>query len=527
MSKASYMMQDHLRRNFPLITDVHNPNVFLVRGTLQFPQGLAVLAALFRGKLAADVYSHPYFIEKQSDPSQPSPQLHLTEECQSVMKIIKGMHYMRDNSSRLDNTVVFATDYTAEVAGTVLTYSTPAEDAALEKGQEQRHGESVEAFRERLTKQRWQRGCTSKHKNRYGGTSSVETALRPFTLKSHQGTRSDDDAEKQRRFVRREGGYTVLYNPIDVDPATFRATLTKLHNEERVVKTIVVPTRQAWGSVRPWAEAFPDAEILCSGEKPVAPVFSGVELSAAPCSVGGGCMDMGNGLTGLSFPEVDVLREVEDVAVAAKDGEEARMEAVVTAAVEDINNMCRLYAQHASSDGWQAVDNELRYSPRVQPLSSDGHRQLTPNIELLRVDGDDQTNEYLLYDASSQSLSCTDLFHGEYGDLDPVNSWLCRVWFKFMRRGNYKRIDLVPEFKWLQVRQQGGLEAVHRTVDEVTKNRTIKYLLFAHGTPPLLEDPANALRRQWGMSPLPSHFNSPIPVHTRPVQVKGESSSPC
>nr|CCC92758.1 conserved hypothetical protein [Trypanosoma congolense IL3000] len=493
MSKASYMMQDHLRRNFALITDVYNPNVFLVRGTLPFPQGLAVLTALFRGKIAADVYSHPYFIEKQSDPSQPSPQMHLTEECQSVMKIIKGMHFMNDNTSKLDNTVVFVTDYDVEVTGTMLTFTTEEEDAALRSKQQRLPDESNEEWQKRVLHQRWQKSASVRRRGTTSsGASDMEAAIRPFTCQSHCGGEGPNTQETNRRFVKQEGGYTVLYNPIDVDSKTFIATINKLNAEERVVKTIVVPTRQAWGSVRAWAEAFPDAEILCSGEK-----NAPWDIQAAPQKAArpnGGCMDMGNGLTGLSFPEVDDTEPVVEGAVG--DISEAAV------AAEGINNICRMYSRHHVTPNWRVADDEVRHSPRVQPLGMVAQKQLTPNIELLRVAGDDMTNEYVLYERNSASLSCTDLYHGEYGDLDPVNSWLCRVWFKFMKKGNYKRVDRVPEFKWLQVKNHGELKAVHETVDMLTRTFPLRFLLYAHGTPPLCENPADALRLQWGMPPL-------------------------
>ncbi|ORC91174.1 uncharacterized protein TM35_000061790 [Trypanosoma theileri] len=498
MSKAAYMMQDQLRRNYALITDVHSPNVFLVRGCLSFPQGLAALTLLFRGKLAADVYSHPYFIEKQSNPSQPSPQLHLTEECQSLMKMIKGLHFMKDDSSKLDNTMVFVTDYSVMARGKMLTLTSEEEDATELMERNRRNGESEKEWQERLLRLRWQKTASNRRNNNQSvssGISSAESSLRPFTRQSHLANDQQITSEKPHRFVERDGAHTVLYNPIDTDPKTFDATIRKLNDEERVVKTIVVPTRQGWGSVRIWAEAFPDACILCSGDagrhtntqkhqQEQQHLQNQVKVHRA-----GGCIDMGNGVTGLSFPEVD-----EDELVNSEDG--------ATPAVYDSENICSLYSHQLPVNVRHNADDELRCSPRLEALGTVEQRQITPNIELLRIAGDDQTNEYILYDHSSEALACTDLFHGEYSDLDPVNSWMCRVWFKFMKGGDYKRVDVVPQFKWLHVKQHGDLGAVHESIEMLTKTRPIKYLLYAHGTPPRTEDPANALRLQWGMSPL-------------------------
>ncbi|KEG14527.1 hypothetical protein DQ04_00421060 [Trypanosoma grayi] len=501
MSRAAYMMQDQLRRNYALITDVHTPNVFLVRGTLPFPQGLAVLTLLFRGRLAADVYSHPYFIEKQSDPSQPSPQLHLTEECQSLMKIIKGLHFMKDDTSKLDNTMMFVTDYNVDVKGNMLTLRSESEEDA-DAVEKQRHpGEGDEEWQERALRQRWRRTAANRRNNSsHGDGSLAEASLRPYTRQSHLGNAGQSETEKTRRFVERHGGHTVLYNPIDTDQKTFDATIQKLRDEERVVKTIVVPTRQGWGSVHTWAEAFPDADIFCSGDA----ILNGdrrLPLQQQGQQDGevrrvGGCVDMGNGVTGLSFPEVVENETAADTAASNEIDECA-------ASVGDSESVCRLFSHQLSAAGGKGpVDDEVRHLPRVRPLGTVPQQQITPDIELVRVAGDDQTNEYVLYDRGSGCIACTDLFHGEYGDLDPVNSWMCRVWFKFMKGGNYKRIDLVPQFKWLEVKRHGSLDAIRGTVDMLTRTRRIKYLLYAHGTPPRTEDPANALRLQWGLPPL-------------------------
>ncbi|ESS65410.1 hypothetical protein TCDM_06236 [Trypanosoma cruzi Dm28c] len=497
MSKAAYMMQDQLRRNYTLITDIHSPNIFIVRGFLPFPQGLAALTVLFRGKLAADVYSHPYFIEKQSDPSQPSPQLHLTEECQSVMKIIKGLHFMRDDSSKLDNTMVFVTDYNVETKGRMPTFSSKAEDAAEMAEREQRIGEDVGKWEERTLRHRWRRAAAARRHCSSGNGGnfpfSPNSALSLHTRQSHVVEDEQQSAlEKTRRLVEREGAHTVLYNPIATDPKTFSATIRKLNEEERVVKTIVVPTRQGWGSVNVWTEAFPDADILCSGDG----LHHGAlhQPSAKEERRVGGCMNMGNGVTGLSFPEV----ETND----SSNAEDFNDAASAAATNLDRDNICRLFLQHAPAANWQEADDEVRRSPRVIPLGEVAQHRITPNIDLLRVAGDDQTNEYVLYDCESGALACTDLFHGEYGDFDPVNTWMCRVWFKFMKGGNYKRIDFVPQLKWLQIKRHGSLELLRGTVDMLTRTRPINYLLYAHGTPPRIEDPADSLRLQWGMPPL-------------------------
>ncbi|ESL08315.1 hypothetical protein TRSC58_03984 [Trypanosoma rangeli SC58] len=515
MSKAAYMMQDQLRRNCTLITDVHNPNVFIVRGFLPFPQGLAALAVLFRGKLAADVYSHPYFIEKQSDPSQPSPQLHLTEECQSVMRITKGLHFMKDDSSKLDNTMVFVTDYTVETKGRMPTFTSDTEEAAARAERQQRLGEDAVAREESALRHRWRKSAAKQRHSSIGNSGRFtfvpNFSLHSHTLQSHVAGDEQAALEKTRRLVERDGAHTVLYNPIATDPKTFSATIQKLNDEERVVKTIVVPTRQGWGSVNMWAEAFPDAHILCSGDG----LYRGA--SHQPQQTGeqrvGGCMDMGNGVTGLSFPEVETGE--------TSDTEEVGDAVSATATDLDRDNICRLFLQHTSVSSWQDVDDEVRRSPRVHALGDVPQHQITPNINLVRVAGDDHTNEYVIYDRVSETLACTDLFHGEYGDLDPVNTWMCRVWFKFMKGGNYKRMDLVPQLKWLQIKRHGSLELLRGTVDMLTRTRPVKYLVYAHGTSPRIENPADSLRMQWGMPLLGSQEDKDRRVEGGPEMTHG------
>lgn len=131
--------------------------------------------------------------------------------------------------------------------------------------------------------------------------------------------------------------------------------------------------------------------------------------------------------------------------------------------------------------------------------------KINDSVELTRIKGDDIANEYVMWHEPSKSLSCTDLFHGGYADFDPVNSWMCRVWFKFMRDGNYKDVSILPKFKEVQVRNHGSLEEVQKTIDLITRKYDLQLLVFAHGTPPLDPQgghPKDVLRMQWGMEPI-------------------------
>jgi hypothetical protein len=127
--------------------------------------------------------------------------------------------------------------------------------------------------------------------------------------------------------------------------------------------------------------------------------------------------------------------------------------------------------------------------------------QLTRNIRLLRVRGDDHTNEFLLHHEGAKTLACSELYHGYYADFDPCNTWLCRAWFKFQKEGDYKRVDIVPKFKLDQIEKGGSMELVRDTIDELSELE-LGLLISSHGTQPIDGHPIQALRHQWGMAPL-------------------------
>eukprot|EP00331_Platyophrya_macrostoma_P009043 CAMPEP_0176421890 /NCGR_PEP_ID=MMETSP0127-20121128/9432_1 /TAXON_ID=938130 /ORGANISM="Platyophrya macrostoma, Strain WH" /LENGTH=161 /DNA_ID=CAMNT_0017802685 /DNA_START=85 /DNA_END=567 /DNA_ORIENTATION=+ len=119
MSKAAFFMNEHMKRNTALVNQVH-PSAVYVRGRMPFQQGLDFIAHQFRGKVPAEMYCHSYFIEKQTDPTQPSPQFHLTEEYQGMLKVMKGLQYMNDKSAKLDTTAVLVKD---DASGDVFVYN--------------------------------------------------------------------------------------------------------------------------------------------------------------------------------------------------------------------------------------------------------------------------------------------------------------------------------------------------------------------------------------------------------------------
>lgn len=337
MSKGSLYMMDNVRSGTPLVTEIA-ANVRMVRGRLRFDQGIMAIRNYFGPIHPGEIYNHPWFIEKQHNPDQPSPQFHLTEEVQCCMKITKGIVTMTDIASRLDNTMGVITERNGEV---------------------------------------------------------------------------------------------TIYNPIEIDDKSLAQLTEELGADTKVTK-IIVPTKQTWRSVEEWVNRHPGAQVMFSGAVPEA-FLAGTHL---PSHV------------------------VEKFKVMTK--------------------------------------------PMIE---------LSNNLALLRVTGDDVTHEYVMYHDPSASLFCTDLFHGGYGDFDPVNSWLCRVWFKINRKGNHKDASILPAFKRAQVEELGSMEEVRKFVDKLTREVPIEKLVFAHGTPVLVNDEARrALRTQWGVDAPPS---SPSPAATK------------
>lgn len=352
----------------------------------------------------------------------------------------------------------------------------------------------------------------------------------PSSLHTTKKGGKSDEEDYEPVFTEKDGGYTVIFSPIEVSDKTFADLIHKLHEEERVVQTIVLPTRHSWRHVQLWADAFPDAKILTSAAFPIEEtsrpsVSEDMHSSEGEKGGGGGCRDFGDGVTGIECPEVDEA----ELNASTNDPPSADPQPFDTSVPfaeglghrEDEDRLLDWILLHPGElylkefIGLRGEDRP-RVELLVPPSSSSSstpapHGQsplpyiaFTPSLRLYFIEGDPATQEYVLYDQHTHTLACSDLFHGEYSDLDPVNSWMCRVWFKFMKGGNHKRIDRVPREKWLSLRHTKGasLAGVRASIDHITRELPIRYLLFSHGTPPLVQDPANALRAQWGLPPL-------------------------
>ncbi|CUG05654.1 Hypothetical protein, putative [Bodo saltans] len=421
MTKASFMMNEHLKNRVPLVQLVH-PTVLVGRGRILFPQGLHLIADIFKGKSPAEMYAHHYFIEKQTDPTQPSPQYHLTEEYQGMLKVMKGLRYMTDKTSKLDTTMIAIVDEESndvylynpveldeqalpQFIGELATWGVPEAKAEVEKLGEVRRVTPI------------QRAAPAGVQNTGGSLNiSAESAIEPT---SHGVPSAYSRYRDARSGTDKRGG-------------TNTAT--------RRVAGIILPTRQSmWEPLTYWTQLFPDATILSS-------------LPNAP-------------------PREHLT----------KQGISEEMEANIVKRMQPISTV-------------DVKDANLSNNVTRLPTSS------TNCIELVRVVGDPSTDEYVLYHKESASLSCTDLFHGGYSDFDPVNSWMCRVFFKFMKDGNYKRADLPPRYKQDAIKKNGDMSAFVACVEQLCSDRfDWNTLLFAHGTPPLVADPKESLKLQWAL----------------------------
>jgi hypothetical protein len=123
-------------------------------------------------------------------------------------------------------------------------------------------------------------------------------------------------------------------------------------------------------------------------------------------------------------------------------------------------------------------------------------------VELHYIPGEPGLEEFVLFHPDSKMLSCTDLYHGPYQDYDPCNTWMCRVWFKFARKGNYKSTTILPGYRRsaIEAAQPDGMAKMQQVVEKLCTLNWNK-LVYAHGTPMIIENAKNILRAQYDLEP--------------------------
>jgi hypothetical protein len=422
ITRASYVMNETMKASSSLVNSVH-PTLTMARARMPFQQGLDFVFEMFRSKTAADVYSHPYFIEKATDPAQPSPQMHLTEEYQGIMKVMKGLRYMRDNSAKLDTTAVVTL---SERSNEVFLYNpVDLDDSTM--------GTIVRQLSNWGVKEATELVCALT-------VEKVRNKISPLAYEANDTLRSSAEIASMR----------LSQSTSTYSRAVQAATLLRQRQTVRTVGGIILPTRQSsWDPLKIWAPMFPDAPIFTSYGQ---------------------------------LPPRTTLAKFSDEEVATLEKRVRPLAPLIT-------------RSDGPSGTRQVVD------------IAEGH-------QLIRVSGDALTDEYVLHHSPSNTLCCTDLFHGGYSDFDPINTWLCRVFFKFQREGNYRRIDIPPRYKLDSITKQGHMDEFIHSVNTICRDLPWQYLVFAHGSPPLSVGAKEALLQQWSGTGSAASATGPIDPDT-------------
>ena len=465
MSKGNFFFNERIKAGFPLVNEACG-NVFIARSRLAFPQGLRFVYDMFKGGHLSDVYAHPYFIEKQSNPDQPSPQLHLTEELQGCTRVVKSLMYMGDSTSKLDNAMMVVSDPTLLDADgrayTVLYNPVEPDEKTLYVINKRLENKDVQAIivpsRQAFGQLRmWMERFPKAHIIASGNgipESAVEDGLFD-TVVSRDDIEVDITTPFEAKFLEDDGFYRVVSEGNKWDGSR---VFSDNHEESDMVPAGDRPSLDAKGKMR-WDEAFGRAVDS------IPLVHAGMHSGSTPNS--------NESSISATLKELAGKKEM-DLGKKGKRGEDYESallpEFVVASAAKRVAYRARIQRYIEKRFTFVPAPS-LKATPLVGQASfADCNRPifLTRNIAIQRVPGDDLTNELILLDRLSNSISCTDLFHGGYADFDPLNTWMCRVWFKFNRGGDYKDSRVMPGFKRAQItRHHGGLEEIQAFVKEL------------------------------------------------------------
>jgi hypothetical protein len=466
LTTAAFNVAKGVRANMRTVTQLHE-DVWVARGALRFPQGLQVIYDLFAGKHLADAYSHPFLIEKEYWPEQPSPQFQLTEEIQSVMQVMKGMTYMQDKGTHLDNTMTLLRN--------------PADHAEF-----------------------------------------------------------------------------AIFNPCELNEASIE-TIKVAIGEKGTVTKIIVPTRQTWQSVETWKHLYPAAHLIVSGGVPERYTKAGADR-AEVARLRWKESDP-EGYERSEMARIDALKPAPepkrfDTPISNKKTKSAAMTASgnrITAPTDylgivperrpkpyttfDYSHLRTNYGENQAktsahnkynrADFFENASFEMERNARDEQSKKDAAPDAPPREDvdveaspeladgvhiipeagmdifgasrLHHVRGDRTTNEFVLFHEASGLLACTDLYHGGYTDYDPMNTWLCRVWFKLQRQGDYKSATVLPAYRRLALEKTGQMAEMQRGVDELTRALDIRSLSPAHGSGPLTENCGGLIREMYGL----------------------------
>lgn len=246
------MIQQKIKQATSDICDLH-PSLFFMRGKVSFPQGFFFLREMFAGKTAADVYAHPYFIDRNNDPTQPSPQMHLTEELQALMQLNRGLFFTHDQYSKLDQTMTVAFDDSSSVQSQNYDVCTNNLSSYIQSTGNNNPKNNAD----------W-----SYHRSYMGGRSPNIFSSPSTIVEQNSLFVSPPEPVKKVDVVedsKKGGGGRVayIYNPMELTEAAWFVLSKRLLAEKTEVRALIVPNRQG---LKPhlsrWLEMFPTAMFL-------------------------------------------------------------------------------------------------------------------------------------------------------------------------------------------------------------------------------------------------------------------------
>jgi hypothetical protein len=542
LSKAAYNMTRGVKSSAPTVQQLHE-NLWIARGALRFPQGIQVLYNHFASKHPAECLSHPYFIEKEYWPEQPSPQFQLTEEIQCLMLVIKGNDFSRDVSTHLDNTMSilrnpvrtneFALFNPVEVSNSTLTEVRKV------------IGDGIVTKIVVPTKQTWQ--SVGEWALQFPHAEIFASGNVPYRF-TKKGSKEANEAleqwKQETKWYEREKEHAEAKQK-ELEEERLRAEERAAGKKPRpnmVRPAAPIEAMRGGGGGDGSRYSFAPSQVR---QQHAASLFGNTSIGPSPFTYMANPTDEQHRMS----PE-DAAKRKKDVdlnrlgrtdlfsnAAFADELDEGVRKRVVAAnphaSTDELKTDSRAIIppkkkkkkgepepRELSDEEKEAIRKESLAMIAKEPAPddvADNVSILDPytgldlfgegSSRLLHVSGDKNTNEFVLYHAPSKMLACTDLYHGGYSDLDPMNTWLCRIWFKFQRQGNYKSTTILPAYRRIVIEKFGKIREVQECVDDLTRAFPIKQIVPAHGTPPFIENAAEALREMYNLPPIDETAN--------------------
>eukprot|EP00672_Neobodo_designis_P016211 CAMPEP_0174844098 /NCGR_PEP_ID=MMETSP1114-20130205/10905_1 /TAXON_ID=312471 /ORGANISM="Neobodo designis, Strain CCAP 1951/1" /LENGTH=522 /DNA_ID=CAMNT_0016078331 /DNA_START=120 /DNA_END=1688 /DNA_ORIENTATION=- len=516
-----------IRSGTPTVEGVHE-NLWYARGALRFNQGMQVLYNHFASKHVADVLSHPFFIEKEYWPEQPSPQFQLTEELQCLSMVVRGAFMTRDVSTHLDNTMTIIRNE-RNPREFALYNPISVSDATLTRVRTViGDGEVVQIIVP--TRVAWQSvgewalqypkaeiACSGNVPPRFtkAGAQAVEEELERWkeetgwnARKKEHEEKAEEEARVKEELAERNAKFVGRRRKMDTRTD---GPLTK-GGKDSSSRWDNIPTM-----IRAQQQASMSVASAGGMQAPAMPYLSENRLSKEDSEKRKRDFDLNRLGRADIFSNAAFADELD-----ADTRKRVTMSDPAGAMRRDMPGMKKKKKKNPE-------ESEMKLSPEaVEQLRQEAQELLKPDpapadmasnvrimdpyaghdvfgdgkARLLHISGDRATNEFALYHEPSKTLACTDLYHGGYADHDPNNTWLCRVWFKFQRNGNFKSMTDLPAYRRIQIERHGDWIEMQSCVDDLTRAFPIERILSAHGTQPVAETPVAFLREMYDLPPL-------------------------